>query len=551
MYDVVGSYKRLDKIYRMYIESAFPLRNQALSEERRKLLQHPKILSQFPLLETVPVYPSDGTTLASIADEIANIDPSYGDLKEFARGLINPEWTLYDHQKQGLMDTIKQGKDVVVTTGTGSGKTETFLLPLLAQLARESATWEDANKPNPKRKWWNGGGDRVSQWEHVNRPKAVRALLLYPLNALVEDQLRRLRQTLDNDQIRAWLDGNRGGNRITFGRYTGLTPVSGDKNKYSIDRLRSELQDMENAYREILQGNSASEDAKWYFANPDGAEMWSRWDMQDTPPDILVTNYSMLNIMLMRSIEASIFDDTRRWLESDPYKDTDQPLHIFHLIIDELHAYRGTPGTEVAYVIRLVLERLGLSPDSLQLRILTTTASLDDTEDGRKFLREFFGRDFKDPNKFSFITGNEVEPQKNARFSLSSYAKHFETFIQAVQPDPTDPMHPIVADQATDAMRVLAQKMEQKPRDHLLPHVRLGEALAELNVADAIRDAAKSKYGSVRATQIPHLDKILFGSSGEEISDAMRGLLLALGLSKQEKNQRSPQPVRGHFFSII
>lgn len=548
MYDVVGSYKRLEKIYRMYIESAFPLRNQALSDERRKLLQQPEILSQFPLLETVPVYPSDGTTLASIADEIAKIDTSYGDLKELARGLINPEWTLYDHQKQGLIDTIKHGKDIVVTTGTGSGKTETFLLPLLAQLARESATWEDANKPNPKRKWWNNGVERVSQWEHVKRPTAVRALLLYPLNALVEDQLRRLRQTLDNDHIRAWLDGNRGGNRITFGRYTGLTPISGGENEKSIERLQSELENMEKAYQEILEGNSATEDAKWYFANPDGAEMWSRWDMQDTPPDILITNYSMLNIMLMRSIESSIFDDTRRWLESDPYKDTDQPLHIFHLIIDELHAYRGTPGTEVAYVIRLVLERLGLSPDSPQLRILTTTASLEDGDDGRKFLREFFGRDFKDANKFSFITGTEVAPQKNARFSLSSYAKHFEEFVQAVQPDPTNPMQPIVADKAMDAMRELAQKIEQKPRNHLLPHLRLGEALAELNVADAIRDAALHKNGSVRATQIPHLDKILFGSSGEEISDAMRGLLLALGLSKQEKNQRSPQPVRGHFF---
>ncbi len=553
MHDVVGSYQRLERIYRMYIESAFPLRNQALSQERRQLLQQPEILSQFPLLETVPVYPPSDYNIAEAAQKLVDLtgDDTYLGLRELAKMLFSDgtrDFNLFQHQWQSLHDAIVQQKDIIVTTGTGSGKTEAFLSPLLAQLARESATWKNARTVSKHRKWWNGNGDRISQWEHFERPAAVRALILYPLNALVEDQLRRLRQTLDNDQIRAWLDGNRGGNRITFGRYTGLTPISGNENENSIERLRSELQDVENAYREILQGKRASDDARWYFANPDGAEMWSRWDMQETPPDILITNYSMLNIMLMRSIESSIFDNTRCWLESDPNKDTDQPLHIFHLIIDELHAYRGTPGTEVAYVIRLVLERLGLSPDSPQLRILTTTASLENTEEGRKFLREFFGRNFRDQAKFSFITGTELSPQQNARFSLSPYATHFETFVREVQSDPTNPMNPIVADRATDAMRALAQKIEGSPRENLLPHVRLGEALARLKVADAIRDAALSKHGSVRATQIPHLDQIIFGDTGEEISDAMHGLLLALGLSKQEKSPRTPQPVRGHFF---
>jgi ATP-dependent helicase YprA (DUF1998 family) len=62
----------------------------------------------------------------------------------------------------------------------------------------------------------------------------------------------------------------------------------------------------------------------------DGGEMWSRWDMQDHAPDVLITNYSMLNIMLMRSVEASIFDQTKQWLLQDR-------SHIFHLVVDELH----------------------------------------------------------------------------------------------------------------------------------------------------------------------------------------------------------------------
>ena len=76
--------------------------------------------------------------------------------------------------------------------------------------------------------------------------------------------------------------------------------------------------------------------------------------MQDAPPDILITNYSMLNIMLMRDIEDQIFAATRRWLED--------PANVFHLVVDELHTYRGTPGTEVGYILRVLYERLGLNP---------------------------------------------------------------------------------------------------------------------------------------------------------------------------------------------
>ena len=114
--------------------------------------------------------------------------------------------------------------------------------------------------------------------------------------------------------------------------------------------------------------------------------MWSRWDMQDTPPDILITNYSMLNIMLMRKIESCIFDSTREWLAGDSTRK-------FFLIVDELHAYRGTSGTEVAYILRLLLDRIGLNPNSDQLAVLATSASVTDTsESPHIFARIFWSR---------------------------------------------------------------------------------------------------------------------------------------------------------------
>ena len=148
---------------------------------------------------------------------------------------------------------ISNKRDIVVTTGTGSGKTECFLLPLLAELARELNSWPDCPESPPKeRKWWKSEeATWQSQWEHTGRraegSHAIRGLILYPLNALVEDQLRRLRSTLDSDSdpswnIHHWLDTQRGRNRILFGRYTGQTPVPGELGSTNaINRLRARI----------------------------------------------------------------------------------------------------------------------------------------------------------------------------------------------------------------------------------------------------------------------------------------------------------------------
>ncbi|MFC7642658.1 helicase-related protein [Streptosporangium lutulentum] len=122
--------------------------------------------------------------------------------------------------------------------------------------------------------------------------------------------------------------------------------------------------------------------------------MLSRWDMYDAPPDLLITNHSMLNIMLLRDRDAGFFADTRRWL-------SETPEARFTLVVDELHIHRGTAGTEVAYLIRNLRQRLGIMDHPERLRIVATTASLDSERD-RGFPEEFFavGQD-----KFDFIPG--------------------------------------------------------------------------------------------------------------------------------------------------
>jgi DEAD/DEAH box helicase domain-containing protein len=124
------------------------------------------------------------------------------------------------------------------------------------------------------------------------------------------------------------------------------------------------------------------------FSDPFGGELVTRWDMAATPPDILVSNYSMLNAMLMRDVEEPVFDSTRRWLASSP-------SHVFTLVVDELHLYRGSSGAEVGMVVRNLTSRLGLDPSSSQFRIIATSASLPGDQSGLEYIERFFGVDRK------------------------------------------------------------------------------------------------------------------------------------------------------------
>ena len=549
MHDLIGAHERLNSVYGQYIESTFPLRYPSMGIERRRLLSSSDVLSQPALLEPTPVYPSSNLNLAEAS---ASLPVDYRDLYKLARELMGENIKLYRHQWKSLEAVLSGGKDLVVTTGTGSGKTECFLLPLMAELARESADWPVMQEPPYTRKWWEDeASEWLSQWAHTGRRAlgmhAMRAMVLYPLNALVEDQLRRLRRTLDSDGIHHWLDSERGGNRITFGRYTGQTPIPGSpSNTRAVQRLRSRLRGIAAESDAVRDDRDLEEEVRYYFPNIDGGEMWSRWDMQDTPPDILITNYSMLNIMLMRSVEKALFDKTREWLKSDP-------RNKFFLIVDELHSYRGTSGTEVAYILRLLLHRLGLSLDSDQLVILATSASVTDEPDSRKFLREFFGRD-----RFEIITESQTPPDETALTAFDRFQPSFEAFARKIQDSPLKPMAPPDprSEESKDAMIELASAL-QSPVDAMAdPTHALSNALLsdEVRADDAIRAACLTAVDDsrreIRPTRVPVLDRKLFGSveSEEVTSDAMRGLLLALGMSLQPTSSTSPQPVRGHFF---
>ena len=338
MSNPIRFFEHLRDMYLRYLDSPFDIRYEDLSRERRELLDQDGRIYRYPLIEPIPAYKSSGQSFGQVAQSLLKgvWQPAEiaGAAELVSQGLFPSNLSLHQHQKDVFEEVVVNGMDTVVTTGTGSGKTECFLLPIVASIVRESASWRVPGSQPTRWDWWNHHTMRGKhrRWEprgpqrdHETRTAAMRALILYPLNALVEDQLARLREALDSPGARSWLQAHRDGNHIYFGRYTGRTPVSGERNPSNTARLRDELRSI----HQDAQATAGS-DAERFFPKMDGAEMWSRWDMQDHPPDILITNYSMLNIMLMRGIETNIFEQTRTWL-------SESSDHVFFLVVDELH----------------------------------------------------------------------------------------------------------------------------------------------------------------------------------------------------------------------
>lgn len=397
--DAVKTFDHLREAYFKYYDTPFGLADRSLQDERRGLLDRDGGVFREPLLELRPEYEGTGK---SLADSVSSVGAA-PELAEFAsRGLLKGVPGLHGHQEAALAAGVTPGKNMVITAGTGSGKTESFMLPLLSSLLEESRDWKGTATLGPS--WWKShGGSFVTQRKADVGRAAVRAIVLYPMNALVDDQLIRLRRALDSDDVRAWLDKHRDGHRFYFGRYTGATPVTGSRtNQLRVNELAEYLRATaargERA-RELATQNS-DEDLRYFVPRLDGAEMRSRWDMADAPPDILITNYSMLNVMLLRDRDSHFFESTRKWLEN--------PANRFTLVVDELHTYRGTAGSEVAYLLRHLKRRLGLDERPDQFRVLAASASLDSERD-QDYLHQFFD---VAPGSFAFVKGTNKTPSK-------------------------------------------------------------------------------------------------------------------------------------------
>lgn len=283
-----------------------------------------------PFLETTPSY-LPGRSASELIDEgILGVG-----FRKFGGSGFPLDRPLYWHQEQAIRK-IREGRNILVATGTGSGKTESFLLPILDYLQRESA----AGTLGP----------------------GVRALLLYPMNALANDQLKRLRHILASTP------------EITFGRYTGDTK---ERPADALERFKAQHPGEKMLPNELL----------------------SRHDMRATPPHLLLTNYAMLEYLLLRPIDLDLFAPV-----------AGQNTWKF-VVVDEAHVYDGATGAEVGFLLRRLKDRV--APDSPIQNIATSATVGADLTKAASFASALFGSDFSHSDsdgEQDVVTAKRVPP---------------------------------------------------------------------------------------------------------------------------------------------
>lgn len=297
----------LETTLRRYLATTLPIspRFPRLRENFRALLEAEELVKG-PYVESLPDF-EKGCSLADLV----------------AEGVLQPKWRelpaeirdrpLHRHQEEAIRRILLDRENVLVATGTGSGKTECFLYPVVEELLRD----RDRERPG------------------------VRVLLLYPLNALANDQLYFRLAPLLLRHLR--------GTGITFGRFT--SAVRAEQKR---DEIANEL--LKNVALSEALGDPDRIDQAWKL---------TREEMLSAPPHILITNYAMLEHLLLLPRNAPLF--------------AQRSMHT--IVLDEIHTYSGAQAIEVAFLLRKLRHVLGIDREP---RVIGTSASLGSGEEAEQ-----------------------------------------------------------------------------------------------------------------------------------------------------------------------
>ena len=325
--DVASWPTKIGQRYESYLKTSFFFKDPDLRGSFEAALQREQTLLKGPYPEADRNF-RKGSTAEALAKEsfpeaAADVVPAL---------IASP---LYVHQERAIRAVHGRELNIVVATGTASGKTECFLYPILFELYRQHHAGE-------------------------LRQPGVRAMILYPMNALANDQRDRLGEI--NRKLRD------AGSRFqpTFGQYIGQTP-----------------EDIRDRWR----------NAAWWAENRFPGELVFRKEMRRSPPHILLTNYSMLEYLLIRPHDSPLFDDGR----SEYWQ---------FIVLDEAHQYRGAKGMEMGMLIRRLKHRLRQGGRQRPFRCIATSATLSsgasqaDSGTVAEFASELFGEPFSMPGIF-------------------------------------------------------------------------------------------------------------------------------------------------------
>lgn len=306
--------------YIQYLLTTFKIDDNNLEKQFKDELYKDGKLSKGPYLEVSNSFKKGRSINELIKNSI--LVKEFNNFKSPSFPFQNKDINIYFHQEQAIVKATS-GENIIVSTGTGSGKTESFLIPILNQLLKE----KEESKLCP----------------------GVRALILYPMNALVNDQIERFRKLLKDYP------------EITFGKFTGETEQTEKKAK--------KIQEEQIKNSDIIPN-----------------EIISRDEMRKNPPHILITNYAMLEYLMLRPEDNVFFNGpySKEWK---------------FIILDEAHTYKGALGIEVSMLLRRLKETIKKTGN---IQFILTSASLgrgiEDNQDIVKFAENLTGENFKSEN---------------------------------------------------------------------------------------------------------------------------------------------------------
>lgn len=287
----VEASRHITEKYSRYLHTIFSIDNETYNKQLQDQLERMDLLSTGPYLDV-----SDSFEKGSSLEDLIRSGKIAAGFRKINMPLTRP---LYKHQEVAI-NKVLDGQNLIVSTGTGSGKTESFMIPVLNHIIREH--------------------------EAGTLDKGVRALLVYPMNALANDQIERLRELLADYP------------EITYGSYTGQT-----KRQYSeaIVEYRALNDNHEPAVNELI----------------------SREQIKATPPHLLITNYAMLEYLMVRPGDSIFFSEknAHKWK---------------YIVLDEAHVYNGSSGIEVSMLLR----RLKAKLQNENINYILTSATLGDKD---------------------------------------------------------------------------------------------------------------------------------------------------------------------------
>jgi len=481
--------QQIEARYRQYLQTTFYFRDPALRASFQAALDAGHV-RKGPYLEATPVFRRGANPRILLTSLLGpKVDEGF-------LSALKSERPLYLHQEESVRH-IFAGRNVVVATGTGSGKTEAFLYPILLHLYREFARGE------------LGSG--------------VRALILYPMNALANDQRDRLGEVCrDLEKFGAKF-------RFTFGQYIGETPEDAhDKRRNAQEALANRLP----------------------------GELVLRTEMRAQQPHILLTNYSMLEYLLLRPDDSPLFDNgigNAKWWT--------------FLVVDEAHQYRGSQGIEMGMLLRRLKERLRDGGRTEPFRCIATSATLVSGEGEKPAVAKFAANLFGEPFEEQAVIFGKTEDVKGLG-SSKLYPDDYALLEGALAGGERKPVEAVKEAAAKLGVEQTAPQEGAKALGHLLKHDHRATALRRLalegpkevgEIANAVfedapperRTAALSQLlGLLLRSQEPASGAPLFASRFHLFLKSLEGAFVSYFPEKRVLLDRRAQVDGGAAFEV-